>query len=347
MLRMKCKKIFDGRTLNRRAKEQLRISAVKRIENGESPEFVAKGLGINRRTIYKWLERYHYGGTDALKNKPIPGAPPKINAKQMQKLAKIIRDKDPIQLKFDFALWTLSMIRILIVKLFNVRVSEVSVGRIMKRLGFSPQRPLYRAWQQNPVLVSKWREIEYPKIVERAKREKALIFFEDESGVRSDYHAGTTWAPIGKTPIVKSTGSRYSMNILSAVNSLGHFRFMMVNGSVNAKVFREFLKRLITGVENKIFLIADGHPAHKAKIIKKYLEDNKDKIELFILPPYSPELNPDELVWANLKAKVSKRVSKTKEELKKNILSILKQIQKLTNLVSSFFHTPSCSYTIS
>ena len=245
---MKCKKTFDARTLTRSAKEQLRQTAVKRVEAGESPEFVAQGLGINRRTIYRWLAAYHYGGEQALKARPIRGAPPKLNAKQMAKLSRIVRTKNPLQLDFEFALWTLAMIRELIKREFDVRLSEVSVGRLMKRLGFTPQRPLYRAWQQDPALVEQWREEEFPQIAARAKREKALIFFADESGLRSDHHAGTSWSPRGQTPIVKATGARFSLNMLSAVNALGHFRFMTVVGRVTATVFRDFLKRLITGM---------------------------------------------------------------------------------------------------
>ncbi len=161
---MKCKKTFDARTLSHDALEQLRRSAVKRVAAGESPEFVAAGLGINRRAIYRWLAAYHYGGEDALKAKPIPGAPPKLDAKQLAKLAKIVREKDPRQLQFDYALWTLAMIREVIRRQFRVSLSEVSVGRLMKRLGFTPQRPLYRAWQQDAALVERWQTDDYPQI---------------------------------------------------------------------------------------------------------------------------------------------------------------------------------------
>lgn len=277
---MKCKKVFDARKLTREAKEALRISAVQRVEAGESPEDVAAGMGINRRTIYRWLSAYHYGGEDALKSKPVPGRPPKLSGEQMERLARIVREKNPQQLKFDYALWTLDMIRVLIRREFDVRLSEVSVGRVMKRLGFTPQRPLYRAWQQDPHLVDEWRTKTYPEIEARAKRENALIFFADESGIRSDHHAGTTWAPKGQTPVVKKTGARFTLNMLSAVNALGHFRFMTVEGTVTAKVFRDFLSRLITGMERKIFLIVDGHPSHKAKLVKDFVAEHLDRIEL-------------------------------------------------------------------
>ena len=341
---MHCKKTIDARSYKHDMLEQLRRDAVKRVESGESPEAVASGLGINRRTIYRWLSAFHYGGEQALAAKPIPGAPPKLNAKQLAQLARFIRDKNPQQLKFDYALWTLAIIRQVIADRFMVKLSEVSVARLMKRLGFTPQRPLYRAWQQDPVSVKRWQDKDYPKIAARAKKDNALIFFADEAGIRSDNHAGTTWAPVGQTPIVKATGARFGFNMLSAVNAQGHFRFMTVEGTVTASVFRDFLKRLITGVERKVFLIVDGHPTHKAKLVKQFLADNKDRIELFFLPPYSPELNPDELVWNNVKARVAKMAVMTKEEMKVAADSALRRIQKLPELVANFFRTSTCMY---
>lgn len=341
---MKCKKTIDTRSYSHQALEQLRISAVQRVQAGESPEDVAVGLGINRRTIYRWLAAYHYGGDAALKAKPIAGAPPKLDDKQMAKLAKIIRDKNPQQLKFEYALWTLAIIRQLIAIKFGVNLSETSVSRLMKRLGFSPQRPLYRAWQQNPELVQAWQTKDYPKIARRAKREGAVIFFADEAGMRSDHHAGTTWAPVGQTPVVEATGARFSMNMISAVNAQGQFRFMVIDGSVNATVFKEFLKRLIAGMQRKVFLIVDGHPMHKAKLVKQFLADNADRIELFFLPPYAPELNPDELAWAHIKTRVAKTTVQTKNQLKATIESVMHRLQKLPNIVASFFGTPTCLY---
>jgi transposase len=344
MLGMKCKKTIDARSYSHQTLEEMRLSAVKRVESGESPEDVAEGLGVNRRTIYRWLSDYHYGGIDALKAKPIPGAPAKLDAKQLERLARTVREKTPLQLKFEYALWTRAIIREWIRQEWGVKLSEVSVGRVMKRLGFSPQRPLYRAWQQDPVLVKTWQEREYPKIAARAKREGAMIFFADESGIRSDYHAGTTWSPVGRTPIVKATGSRFSMNMLSAVHAKGHFRFMTVEGGVNGSVFVEFLRRLIHGMERKIFLMVDGHPSHKAKVVKRFVEANADRIELFFLPPYSPELNPDELAWAHVKTKIAKVTAQTKDELKAVVNHVMRKLQKMPHIVASFFHAPTCAY---
>lgn len=341
---MKCQKILDARKLPREAKEMLRIAAVRRVNAGESPEKVASGIGINRRQIYRWIQMATYGGEDALKARPIAGAKPKLNAQQMQKIARIVHEKNPQQLKFDYALWTLSMIRTLISRQFDVRLSTVSVGRLMKRLGYTPQRPLYRAWQQDPVLAKVWQDTQYPQIAKRAKREGALIFFADESGIRSDHHSGTTWAPAGKTPVVKATGARFGFNLLSAVNAQGQFRFMTVQGTVNANVFKEFLKRLISGVDRKVFLIVDGHPSHKAKLVQQFVAENVDRIELFFLPPYSPELNPDELVWGNVKARVAKAAPMTKQELISKVQSAMRRLGKMPELVASFFRTPTCAY---
>mgnify|MGYP002713239235 CR=1 FL=1 len=335
---------IDARKLPPKAQELLRRSAMKRVDAGESPEDVAAGIGINRRTIYKWISAYHYYGEESFITGTRPGRPAKLSGKQLEKLAKIIRTKNPQQLKFEYALWTIPMIRRLIGEQFDVKLSEVSVGRLLKRLGLTPQRPLYRAWQQDKALVESWRDKEFPKLSRRAKRENALIFFADESGIRSDHHAGRTWAPKGQTPVIEATGARFSMNMISAISNRGQFRFMTVDGTVTATVFRDFLKRLIQGMERKIYLVVDGHPTHKAKLVRTFVEANKDRIELVILPPYSPELNPDELVWAHVKQRVGKKAVQTKEELINAVKAALRSLQKLPDIVASFFHTPACSY---
>jgi transposase len=158
-----------------------------------------------------------------------------------------------------------------------------------------------RAYQQKPDAVQKWLQEAYPQIKQLAQKKKALIFFGDEAGVRSDHHAGTTWAQKGKTPVVSSTGARFGLNIISAVSAQGEFRFMTVKGRVNAAQFMDFIKRLLHGSARTIFLIVDGHPVHKAKSVARYIETVKDRFQLFFLPPYSPELNPDERVWNDLK----------------------------------------------
>ena len=174
----------------------------------------------------------------------------------------------------------------------------------------------------------------------------ATIYFGDESGIRSDYHTGTTWAPQGQTPVVQATGRRFSLNMISAVSAQGEFRFMLHDGSVGAKVFVEFLKRLMVNAKKPVFLIVDGHPIHKAKMVKNFVDRLDGKLRLFYLPPYSPHLNPDETVWAHVKRRVSRQVVESADDMKRLALGALRSIQKLPDLVKSFFRQPECHYIL-
>jgi transposase len=228
---------------------------------------------------------------------------------------------------------------------FGIQLSRSSVGRLMEQLGLSAQRPLWRAYQQNPKAVSKWLREEYPCICAEAKRLGALVFFGDEAGVRSDAHSGTTWAPKGKTPIVSTTGARFGMNLISAVSRTGQMHFAVVEGKVNAEVFIEFLKRLIHNRRKPVFLIVDGHPTHKAVMVRKYVETVGNKLSLFFLPPYSPELNPDELVWNDLKNHIlGRKVITGPEQMRRVVLTRLRWMRKTPSHVASFFHAPETKY---
>jgi transposase len=281
---------------------------------------------------------------DQLRARPIPGRPLKLSGEQPSWIASTVHEKNPLQLQFPYALWTLAMIRELIRTRFNVRLSEVAVGRVMRTLGFSPQRPLHRDYQQDPVLVEKWRAEEYPEIQRRAKEEGALIFFADESGIRSDYQKGHTWTRAGKTPVVAASGARFALSMLSAVSAQGHFRFMVQEGTATAETFCTFLKRLVQGVQQKIFLVVDGHGIHRAEKVEKLLTELNGKITLFFLPPYAPQLNPDELVWGQAKQRVGKQMIKSKAELKTRVIAALRSLQRLPQKIRDFFHAPSCQY---
>ena len=187
--------------------------------------------------------------------------------------------------KFEYGLWTLSLISELIHRQFTTKLALSTVSRIMKNLGFTVQKPLYQAWQQDPVLVKTWETETYPAIRKEAKAAGATIYFADEAGIRSDYHSGTTWAPKGRTPVVNVTGRRLSLNMISAVSPRGEFRFMVHDGPVNAGVFLMFLKRLMTGATSPIFLIVDGHPIHKAAKVKRFVESTNGMLKLFFSSP--------------------------------------------------------------
>jgi transposase len=341
---MRCKRDTDGRSFDHHSLQLMRQQAVKAVRNGQSAAEVAVSFGVNERTVFRWLASFASGGQTALLAKPIPGRPMLLSPKQMQWLVRALKDKTPQQWKFDYALWTLGLVRQLIENRFAVALSRATVSRLLRLLGFSVQRPLYRAWQQDPVLVERWQTEQFPRIRAEAKKVQAQIFFADESGVRSDYHAGTTWAPRGATPVVKATGARFGLNMLSAVSARGEFRFMLHEGTVNAQVFREFLRRLMIGQSTPVFLIVDGHPAHRARLVREFVEQQGGRLKLWFLPPYSPELNPDELVWGHVKQAVAKKVPQTKAQLKQRVLGALRRLQKLPDQVASFFRHPTCQY---
>lgn len=338
-------KTIDNRKLGRKALEAIRIRAVQQVEAGESPEDVIRTLGFSRPRIYEWLAAYREGGVEALRAKPAPGRPRKLSGSQLAKLYRIVTTKNPLQLKFTFALWTRDMVRTLIREEFGVRLSEVSVGRLLRKLGLSPQRPLHRAYQQDPERVQQWKRETYPEIERRAKARKASIYFADEARAQSDYHSGTTWAPVGCTPVVKSTGARFGINLISAISPRGELRFMGVEGKLNADVFIDFLKRLIHGAERPVFLIVDGHPVHRSRKVKNFVHDCDGALELYYLPSYSPELNPAEHVWAQVKHhNLGKRFISGPDQLRRLVQSVLRSIQKMPTLVRSFFRAPSTQY---
>jgi transposase len=284
----------DGRKLDHKTLEQLRIRAVGQIQQGAHPDEVAAGLGMTRAAVYGWLAKYREGGLEALKGRPVPGRPPKLSGVQLGRLYGLVVGNDPRQLRFAFALWTRAMVRELIRREFGVALSEVSVGRLLRSLGLSPQRPLYRAYQQNPEAVARWKTEEYPSIRAAAKQAGATIYFADEAGVRSDDHAGTTWAPVGHTPVVATTGDRFGVNLISAVTAKGKLRFAAYEGSLNGPVFIDFCRRLLHDTHGPVFLVLDGHPVHRSNAVKEFAVSTNGRLRLFFLPGYSPELNPGE-----------------------------------------------------
>ena len=334
----------DARKLNRKSQEALRIRGVQAVQSGESPTKIAEMLGVNQWTIFNWLSKYREGGWNNLKQKKSPGRPQKIQGRYLKWIYNMIM-KDPRQLKFSFALWTRKRVQQAIKEKYGISLSVTSVGRLMSQLGFSPQRPIQKAYEQNPSLVKKWLKREFPKIKKLAKEEKATIYFGDEAGLRSDYHSGTTWSPRGETPVVKKTGKRFRLNLISAISSKGQMKFMTIRGKINGDVFIEFLKRLLAENKRPVYIIVDGHAIHKSKKVKEFINSTEGALKLFYLPPYSPELNPDELVWNHLKYHcVGKLFIKTKSELQTKVLSYLKSLQKKPQIIKSFFQKPSLKY---
>lgn len=338
---------MDGRKLTHAQSEYIRIQAVKAVrQKKQSPEEVIKTFGLHRANIYKWLKVYDIKGFEGLQSTKAKGPKSKINEKQKEKLYNYLL-KNPTQLKFEFALWTVEMIVELIKIKFNINYSNVQVGRLLKAIGFSKQKPLERAYQQNPEKVTEWLTKQYPSIKKEAKKEKREIYFSDEAGFHATAQYGTTWAPKGETPIIKSTGQRQKVNCISAINNQGKLRFMLYDERFTASVFIQFLKRLMHKQKKAITIIVDGHRAHFTKAVREYIESTKGKLKLYQLPSYSPELNPDELVWNNAKQKVAKKKhSKTAKTFKETVKQTMTDIQKNANLVASFFFEKNVAYAM-
>lgn len=340
---MEIKKL-DGRKLDHKTLEAIRIRAVQSVQTGQSPEQVIAVLGMTRAIIYRWLAAYNAGGWNALQAKKLFGRPPKLGTSEVRWIYRTVVGKNPLQLKFRFALWTREMIRDLIKRKYGISMSAVSVGRLLVKLGLTCQRPLFRAYQQDPEAVNQWLKNEFPRIAAQAKAERASVFFADEAGIRLDYHTGTTWAPRGQTPKVPATGARFGLNMVSAITRKGEMRFMVTDKTVSADVFCEFIDRLIHNRRNRVYLIVDGHPVHRSAKVKNHIESYKGRIRLIRFPSYSPETNPDELVWNTVKPKVGRSFIAGPDALKSKVVGALRWLQKSPNIIQAFFDHPDVSY---
>jgi len=337
----------DGRTLDHATLEEFRLLALRRVKEGEKPSAVVKSLGMNRTSIYRWLRAASGRGKGerALASRPATGRPCKLTASQQAQVFRWINGKDPRQYGLDFGLWTRQIAAVLIEQKFGVQLGVTAVGRMMARLGLTPQKPLQRAYQRDPEAIERWQRETYPEIAAAAKRIAADIYFWDESGFRADTVHGKTWAAKGKTPVIARPGQRQSISAASAVNAKGGFWFATYQGALNAELFIELLKRMMKGRKNPVHLVVDGLPAHKKLNVRQYIESTNGKLTMHVLPGYAPDLNPDELVWGYVKRTgVARNPLRAGEKLEIRIDGQLREMRKNRRLIRSFFGTPSVAY---
>jgi len=337
----------DGRTLDHKTLEEIRRMAVQRVLEGERPSAVIASYGFARQVIYKWLRQAKGKGHGlrALRSRKGTGRPRRLTGKQEQQVFRWINGKDPRQYGFDFGLWTRLVVRQLIADKFGANLGVTAVGKLLAKLGLTPQKPLQRAYERDPVAIETWKHDTYPSIAGRAKKRGAEIYFWDESGFRADAVQGQTWGAKGQTPIVAVPGQRQSVLAASAVNAKGGFWFATYKGGMSAELFIAMLKALMRHRRKPVFLVLDSLPAHKARIVQNYVASTKGKLELYFLPGYAPELNPDELVWNYMKRTgIAKSPLGAGESLHDRIDEELLQIRKNSALVRSFFNAEYVSY---
>ena len=334
-------KTVDARALAPEAQEALRKKAVKAVLDGRTKTEVAQLFGVTRQSVALWVKAFRAKGESALAAKQ-RGRPKGVGSRlepwQKAQVAKTLRDKMPDQLKLPFYLWTREAVVALVKSRFGVTISVWTAGRYLKRWGFTPQKPMRRAYERSDEAVRQWLEETYPKIRACARAEGAEIYWGDEMGLRSDHVAGRTWAQKGKTPVVEATGRRFGCTMISAITNRGRLNFKVFEGRFTGPLFVDFLRRLTRQAGRKVFLIVDGHPVHRARKVREWLEENADIIELFFLPGYSPHLNPDEILNQDVKANaVGRNRARNLKALMATVRGFLRSRQRTPHIVRRYF----------
>ena len=338
----------NARTLSPLELHERRKQAVVMFKKGMSRKDIAELVGAHRVTVGKWIRDWQEGGTRALKPDQ-PGRPTgsgrRLWPEQEKAIRRKITDRCPDQLKLPFALWTRDAVRQLIAQDCGVDLPIRTVGWYLQRWGFTPQKPVRRAYERSEPAVRRWLQEEYPQIKQKARQQGAEIHWGDETGLRSDDVNGRGYAPKGKTPERRAKGTPEKVNMISTVTNQGKVRFMFYRERLNARVLIRFLRRLLRSADRKVFVILDNLRVHHAKVVKQWVEEHAEQIELFYLPSYSPDFNPDEYLNCDLKSEVGKRPdSRRKGELERNSMRAMRSIQKQPERVRKYFEAKSVCY---
>jgi len=338
----------DARKLTPEAQQQLRHQAIRLRKRGFTHHQIAEIIGAHPTRICRWCRAYETGGPKAVtlrKRGRRPGSGRRLSGEQEKQLRQMIRDKTPDQLKLAFALWTRLAVQQVIRQQWGVRLPIRTVGEYLRRWGFTPQKPIRRAYEQNPKAVRQWLVDQYPAIATRAKHEKAEIHWGDETGLSNGYQHGRSYAPRGQTPTVRMCARKESIGLISTVTNQGQMRFMVYRNAMNAAVMKKFLQRLVKDAGRKVFLIVDNLKVHHSKPVKEWLAVHHEQIEVFYLPAYCPELNPDEYLNNDLKSGVyGAEAVRTRPQLTKKAVSHLRSLQKQPQRVQKFFKHPKVAY---
>ena len=341
-------KYIDLRKLTAEALEQVRSQVVWLKEMGKSGEEIELITKVRRNRISEIWTAYRQKGESALKPKK-RGRKKKdgmlLTADEQKEIRQTIISKVPEQLKLAGFLWTLAKISQHISDKYRKEVSTRCLSNYMKRWGLTCQRPTKRACGQDIARIEKFKKEEYPEIAKRAKAENADIYWGDETGVSNQENFERGFSEKGHPPVLPVETKHERVNMISAITNQGHVRFMVYEESMNQQILLDFLRRLINESERKVFLILDNLRVHHGKIVSAWLEKHKEEIEIFFLPPYAPESNPDEYLNHALKLDVhSGKLPKTKKDVKHKIHSFMRRLQHRKDSVSAFFRHKAVSY---
>ncbi len=341
-------KNIDLRTLTPEARKELKRVTIRLFKSGKNRTKISQEIGIRRETINLWVAEYQKTGSfgkEKKRGRPL-GKGRTLTPDQEEQIKKKIIDKTPDQYKLPFALWTNDAIKRLIAQEFDIEMKQRSVCTYLHRWGFTPQRPIKLAYEQQPKAVQQWLDEKYPAIEKQCEEEGGEIHWADETGISSIEHYPRGYAPVGQTPtITLSHAVRERVNMISSISNQGKVQFMIYPDKFTAQVFIKFLEQLIKTSEKKIFLVLDNLRVHHAKLVKQWLEDKESKITLHYLPSYSPELNPDEYLNCDLKAKFrSDTPTRKKGEMKIKMQKHMTDIQNQPQRVISYFKHPKISY---
>ena len=335
----------DMRSLSREARHERRVQVIRLRKAGLTYEQIAEQTGLSRTGVFDICKRHEAGGAAALKDAPggrKTGEKRLLTAAQEKAIRQFIVDKSPDQMKLPYALWSRGAVAQLIKDRLDIELPVRTVGLYLQRWGFTPQKPMKKAYEQSPAAVKKWLEDEYPVIAANAKAEGAEIHWGDETGLRSDDVRGRSYAPQGQTPVVRINHKREGLSVISTVTNKGTMRWKIFDGALNADILIDFMKRLVRDSRRKVYLILDNLRVHHSKPVKKWLAEHRDEIEVFYLPSYSPELNPNEMANADLKQAVTKGApARTKLHLVQATAGHLRSVQRQPERIKSYFeHEP-------
>lgn len=329
------------------AQERVRLLVIDFLKKKKGSQQKAADLfGLTLNGVQKiWRKYKEYGMRGITSKKRGVQGGKKINGKTAAEVRKLIKDKLPDQLKLPFGLWTREAVQQLILDRYGIELSRWQVGRYLKSWGYTPQKPISKAFEQKPEKVKEWLYKEYPAIKKRAAKENAVIYFGDETGMRSDHQAGKSYAPKGETPVINKTGQRFSLNMISAISNKGHLQFMILDGRFNSEVFKTFLQQMIKYSRQKIYFVTDGHPAHQTNMLNEWLKENEERIEVFFLPPYSPELNPQEYVNQDVKTNIiGKKRPINKAQMRTQVEDFMNGRKNDKKQVQKYFHVSHVRY---